>query len=151
MKDAGAAEKPRIFIDRRGRWFQDGVRITHRWTYLENNRNLDADGDGRLFVDEGAGRVYVECEDAPFVVTTVDRGKDGFFLRLNDESVEELDFATLTFSGENVPYAMVRGRKFRARFSRPAYYEFMKHARRDGKGFYVESRGERHYVNVKAP
>ncbi len=151
MKDAGAAEKPRIFIDRRGRWFQDGVRITHRWTYLENNRNLDADGDGRLFVDEGAGRVYVECEDAPFVVTTVDRGKDGFFLRLNDESVEELDFATLTFSGENVPYAMVRGKKFRARFSRPAYYEFMKHARRDGKGFYFESRGERHYVNVKAP
>ena len=149
MKDAGAAEKPRIFIDRRGRWFQDGVRITHRWTYLENNRNLDADGDGRLFVDEGAGRVYVECEDAPFVVTMVDRGKDGFFLRLNDESVAELDFATLTFSGENVPYAMVRGRKFRARFSRPAYYEFMKHARRDGKGFYVESRGERHYV--KAP
>lgn len=151
MKDAGAAEKPRIFIDRRGRWFQDGARITHRWTYLENNRNLDADGDGRLFVDEGAGRVYVECEDAPFVVTMVDRGKDGVFLRLNDESVEELDFATLTFSGENVPYAMVRGRKFRARFSRPAYYEFMKHARRDGKGFYVESRGERHYVNVKAP
>ena len=151
MKDAGAAEKPRIFIDRRGRWFQDGARITHRWTYLENNRNLDADGDGRLFVDEGAGRVYVECEDAPFVVTMVDRGKDGFFLRLNDESVEELDFATLTFSGENVPYAMVRGGKFRARFSRPAYYEFMKHARRDGKGFYVESRGERHYVNVKAP
>lgn len=146
MKDPGAAEKPRIFIDRRGRWFQDGVRITHRWTYLENNRNLDTDGDGRLFVDEGAGRVYVECEDAPFVVAMVSRGEDGFFLRLNDESVEELDFATLAFSGENVPYARVRGGKFRARFSRPAYYEFMKHAGRDGKGFYVESRGERHYM-----
>lgn len=146
MKDAGRAEEPRIFIDRRGRWFQDGVRITHRWTYLENNRNLDTDGDGRLFVDEGAGRVYVECEDAPFVVTMVSREEDGFFLRLNDESVEELDFGTLTVSGENVPYAGVRGGRFRARFSRPAYYEFMKHAGKDEKGFYVEDRGERHYV-----
>lgn len=146
MKGAGAAERPRIFIDRHGRWFQDGVRITHRWTYLENNRNLDTDGDGRLFVDEGAGRVYVECEDAPFVVAMVSREEDGFFLRLNDESVEELDFSTLAFSAENVPYARVRGGKFRARFSRPAYYEFMKHAGRDGKGFYVESRGERHYM-----
>ena len=146
MKGAGRPERPRIFIDRRGRWFQDGIRITHRWTYLENNRNLDVDGDGRLFVDEGAGRVYVECEDAPFVVTMVSREKDGFSVRLNDESVEELDFATLTVSGENVPYASVKKGKFRARFSRPAYYEFMKHAERDEKGFYIESRGEKRYV-----
>lgn len=146
MKDAERAQRPGIFIDRRGRWFQDGIRITHRWTYLENNRNLDVDEDGRLFVDEGAGRVYVECEDTPFVVTMVSREKDGFFMRLNDESVERLDFSTLTVSGENVPYAGVRGGKFRARFSRPAYYEFTRHAERDEKGFYVESRGEKHYI-----
>ena len=146
MKDARRAQGPGIFIDSRGTWFQDGIRITHRWTYLANNRNLDVDEDGRLFVDEGAGRVYVECEDAPFVVTMVSREKDGFFLRLNDESVEELDFETLSVSEDNVPYARVRGGKFRARFSRPAYYEFTRHAERDEKGFYIEDRGEKRYI-----
>lgn len=148
MKGATGDKRPKIFIDSHGKWFQDGVRIAHRWTYLENCRNLDADEDGRLFVGDSSGaKVYVECEDVPFVVTMVNAEEDGFSLRLNDETREKLDFGTFSVEEENVPYVLVKNGKFRARFSRPAYYEFMKHILRDEKGFYVENRGEKLYVN----
>ena len=151
MKNGPVSKKPRIFIDSRGRWFHDGVRITHRWTYLENNRNLDTDEDGRLFVEERGSRVYVECEDTPFVVTMVARTEDGFSIRLNDESLEKLDLATLTIAERNIPYVRIKKGRFTARLLRPAYYEFMKYAERDEKGFYVEAGGRRHYVESPGP
>ncbi len=146
MKNRRASKEPRIFIDSRGRWFHDGIRITHRWTYLENNRNLDIDADGRLFVEEAGRRVYVECEDTPFVVTMVLRTKDGFSARLNDESREKLDFTTLTVTRGNIPYVNVKNGKFRARLLRAAYYELTRYTEEDEKGFYIESEGERHYL-----
>ncbi len=140
--------EPRIFIDSRGRWFQDGIRITHRWTYLENNRNLDKDARGRLFVREGDIRVYVECEDTPFVVTMVSGTENGFLLRLNDETEEKLDFSTLRIAGENIPYVTVKDGKFTARLLRSAYYELMKYAGVDKKGVYLETGGEKNYVET---
>lgn len=148
MKSRQHSEKPRIFIDSRGRWFHDGVRITHRWTYLENNKNLDIDADGRLFVEEQGGRVYVECEDTPFVVTMVGKTEDGFSIRLNDESREKLDFTTLTIAEQNIPYIRVKNGKFEARLLRAAYYELMRHARKDEKGFYLEFGGGRYYLQT---
>ena len=148
MKNSRQNKEPGIFIDNRGRWFHDGVRITHRWTYLENNKNLDVDEDGRFFVEEGRSRVYVECEDTPFVVTMVAKTGDGFSIRLNDESLEKLDFTTLTIAKQNIPYVKVKKGKFAARLLRPAYYEFMKHAKKDEKGFYVQVEGKKHYLGA---
>ena len=148
MKDRPESEEPRIFIDSRGRWFHDGVKITHRWTYLENNRNLDVDGDGRFFVEESGSRVYVECEDTPFVVSMVTRTEDGFSIRLNDESREKLDFATLTIAERNIPYVRVKNGKFEARLLRAAYYELMRHTGKDEKGFYLEFGGGRYYLHT---
>ena len=147
MKNMQHSEKPRIFIDSRGRWFHDGVRITHRWTYLENNKNLDVGEDGRFFVKEGGSRVYVECEDTPFVVTMASKTEDGFSVRLNDESREKLDLTTLTIVEQNIPYVRVKNGKFKARLLRAAYYELMKHTGKDEKGFYLESGGGRHYLH----
>lgn len=146
MKNTRGSKEPRIFIDSRGRWFHDGVRITHRWTYLENNKNLDIDEDGRFFVEEQGSRVYVECEDTPFVVTMVGRTEDGFSIRLNDESRENLDLTTFTITERNIPYISVKNGKFEARLLRPAYYELMKHTGKDEKGFYLESGGCRYYL-----
>lgn len=146
MKDRQQSEKPRIFIDSRGRWFHDGVRITHRWTYLENNRNLDVDTDGRFFVEENGRRVYVECEDTPFVVTMILRTEDGFSARLNDESIEKLNFLTLTIAGDNIPYIRVKNGRFKARLIRAAYYELVRYAEKDEKGFYIESEGKKYYL-----
>ncbi len=148
MKNSRQNKEPRIFIDSRGRWFHDGVRITHRWTYLENNKNLDVDEDGRFFVQEGGSRVYVECEDTPFVVTMVTKTEDGFSIRLNDESREKLDFTTLTIAEQNIPYIRVKNGKFEARLLRAAYYELMRHAGKDKEGFFLEFGGGRYYLHA---
>ena len=146
MKNRQRSEEPRIFIDSRGRWFHDGVRITHRWTYLENNKNLDVDEGGRFFVQEGGSRVYVKCEDTPFVVTMVAKTEDGFSIRLNDESLEKLDITTLSIAEQNIPYVRVKNGKFEARLLSAAYYELMRYAGKDEKGFYLESGGGRYYL-----
>ena len=148
MKSIRGSKEPRIFIDSRGRWFHDGIRITHRWTYLENNKNLDVDTDGRLFVEEQGSRVYVECEDTPFVVTMVAKTEDGFSVRLNDESREKLDLTTLTIAEQNIPYIKVKNGKFEARLLRAAYYELMRHAGKDEKGFYLKFGGNRYYLHT---
>lgn len=119
-------KKARIYIDKEGNWFQDGIQIVHKWTYLYNNNLLDIDKDGRFYIDEGRGRVYAEVEDTPFVVKIIDIDDDNITLILNDESTEILASDTLYLNSENIPYAKVKSGRFDARFSRAAYYELMK-------------------------
>jgi len=132
-------KKPRIFIDKKGNWFQDGIKITHHWTYLENNRNLDNDKDGRFFVDDGYGRVYVEVEDTPFVVKMVNKIKGKLYAVLNDETVEELNPYNIKICPENIPYTTVKDERFNARFLSQAYYEFAKYIIQQGDEFYIET------------
>ena len=82
--------QPRIYIDKEGNWYQDGIPILHRWTYLYNNKLLKRDEEGRYYLDEGSGRVYAYVEDTPFVVKMIDKRQDGFFIILNDETEEKL-------------------------------------------------------------
>lgn len=140
-------KNPRIFIDKRGNWYQDGIKITHIWTYLANNKNLDIDEQGRFFVDEGTGRMFVEVEDTPFVVKMVHKVNGSFYIRLNDQSDEKLDFNTLDIGNENVLYTEVKNGKFNARFTRPAYYELMKYVELENQNYYIESDGEKHKIS----
>jgi len=132
-------KKPRIFIDKKGNWFHDGIKITHHWTYLENNRNLDNDKDGRFFVDDGYGRVYVEVEDTPFVVKMVNKIKGKLYAVLNDETVEELNPYNIKICTENIPYTTVKDERFKARFLSQAYYEFAKYIIQQDDEFYIET------------
>ncbi|MGI9535114.1 MAG: DUF2946 family protein [Thermodesulfobacteriota bacterium] len=143
--------KPRIFIDKRGDWYQDGLKITHRWTYLENNKNLDIDEEGNFFVDEGFGRIFVEVEDTPFVIKMIDKKNEKFYLILNDETVEDLKLGNIWINNENVPYTKVKNNKFVARFLSPAYYELMKYAEQDGDDFYFNSSDKKIKINIKQP
>lgn len=139
-------EKPRIFIDKRGNWYQDGIKITHKWTYLANNNNLDIDSDGRFFVDEGRGKMYVEVEDTPFVIKMVDKVNNHFRIILNDQTEEKLEFGNLYFDVNNVPYTKVKNGRFKARFLSPAYYELMKYAEFDNNDFFILENGEKHKI-----
>ena len=142
-------KKPRIFIDKNGNWFQDGLKITHRWTYLENNKNLDVDEEGSFFVDEGHGRVYVEVEDTPFVVRMINRTNGNFMAVLNDETVEQLSPRDITICSKNVPYVFVKGKKFKARFTSTAYYEFAKNIIQDGDDFYIQTQDEKIKIRLE--
>ncbi|MCH8029107.1 MAG: DUF1285 domain-containing protein [Candidatus Dadabacteria bacterium] len=141
--------KPRIYIDKEGNWYQDGLPIIHKRTYLQNNKNLKRDQEGRYYVDEGRGRVYAVVEDTPFVVKMVTRRGGNLYLVLNDETEEILDFSTLTLSVDNVPYTKVKGGQFDARFVRPAYYELTKMLRQEGDKYYIELQGRKHVLKTK--
>ncbi len=147
-KSEGAA-KPRIFIDKQGHWFQDGIPVRHRWTYLYNNRLLTRDEEGRYYIDEGRGKVYAHVEDTPFVVKMIDKREDGIYLILNDETEEKLDFRTLRLNEENIPYTKVKGGAFDARFNRPAYYEITKCLKEESGQYYLELGDKRYRIRSK--
>lgn len=140
---------PRIFIDKEGNWFQDGIPVRHRWTYLYINSLLRRDEDGRYYIDEGRGKVYAEVEDTPFVVRMIDKRADGIYLMLNDETEEKLDFGTLVLNNENIPYTKVKGGIFDARFNRAAYYEMTKYLKQESGRFYLELGDRRYKVKTK--
>lgn len=130
--------EPRIFIDKRGNWYQDGIPIRHRWTYLHNNRLLRRDEEGRYYIDEGRGRIYAHVEDTPFVVKMIDEREEGIFLILNDETEEKLDFRTLVLDKANIPYTKVKDGKFDARFVRSAYYKLTRFLKEEGGNYFLE-------------
>jgi hypothetical protein len=138
--------KYRFLIDKRGNWFQDGIKIQHRITYLYNNKLLKRDEHGEYYLDEGSGKLYIKVEDTPFVVKMVDKRSDGFYINLNDETREKLDLKTLGINSENIPYAKIKNSEFDARFTRAAYYEFMKDLKKEDDNFYILSNGEKHFL-----
>jgi hypothetical protein len=146
MKQKEDPTKPRFYIDKRGNWFQDGIKIKHRLTYLYNNKLLSRDDEGRYYLDEGSGKLYIEVEDTPFVVKMVDKKGDDFYIILNDETVEKLDLNTININHENIPYAKIKNRKFEARFLRPAYYEFMKYLKKEDDNYFIMSKEGKHVL-----
>ncbi|MEM7009396.1 MAG: hypothetical protein AAF462_09715 [Thermodesulfobacteriota bacterium] len=140
----------RFLIDKRGNWFQDGIKIQHRLTYLYNNKLLQRDDEGRYYLDEGSGKLYIKVEDTPFVVRMVDKQGEDFFIRINDETTEKLDLSSLRINEENIPYAKIKDGDFDARFTRPAYYEFMKYLKKEDNDFYVDCNGEKHILKKTA-
>jgi hypothetical protein len=148
-EEKGDRPKPRFFIDKEGNWYQDGIPVLHRWTYLHNNKLLRRDEEGRYYVDEGSGRLYVQVEDTPFVVKMIDRREDGFYIILNDETQEKLDFNDLWMGKENIPYTRVKNGMYEARFLRPAYYELTRHMVQEGEDFYIEFKGIRYRLKPK--
>ena len=141
--------QPRIYIDKEGNWYQDGIPILHRWTYLYNNKLLRRDEEGRYYIDEGRGRVYAQVEDTPYVVKMIDKRTNGLYLILNDETEEKLDFNVLWVNKENIPYTKVKNGEFEARFSRPAYYEITKYLKQEGDKFYIEINGTKFLLKSK--
>jgi len=137
---------PRIFIDKKGRWFQDGIPITHRWTYLENNRNLRGGSDGTFCVVEGEISIPVEVEDTPFVIVSAELADGGIVVGINDETSEVLtEDSVLSVNSEHVPYALIKNGQFKARFLSRAYYAIAPSALPMPEGgFAVESFGKKY-------
>jgi len=75
----------------------------------------------------------------------------GFRLRLNDDSEEPLDPATLSVGTGNVLYTRVKGGSTRARFLRPAYYQLAPAIEEQGGRFLLTSGGARFEIPPAAP
>jgi hypothetical protein len=128
VPEPGQGSAP-LFLDKEGRWFHEGVEITHLRTLLLFSRNIRRDSMGKYYVQVGSESAEVVVEDAPYMVksVTIEEEPGGlpkdYILHLNDETQEPLEPGSLLVGEENVMYCRVKGGSERARFLRAAYYQ----------------------------
>lgn len=117
-----------FFLDKEGRWFHEGVEITHERTLRLFSRSLKRQPDGAYCLQIGDESVPVCVEDTAFVVRSLSARTDEegrpteFVLLLSNGEEELLDPATLEIGKNNVMYCRVNNGNERARLLRPAYY-----------------------------
>jgi hypothetical protein len=118
-----------IRIDRDGIWYFRGAEMFRRDIVKLFYENLKKDESGRYLIDMGNEKCYLDVEDTPFVVTSVERsgsnvGKgENVILTLIDGTEERLDPSTLRIGKDNVLYCSIRNGEYEARFSRASYYD----------------------------
>lgn len=122
----------KISFGKDGWWYANDERIQNRRINTLFSQNLRETSAGTYEIAIGRDKVAVEVDDTPYVVTRVTGNPEhGLLLRLNDESEEMLDPATLFVGREHVLYCRVKGGKHAARFLRPAYYQLAEHVHED--------------------
>lgn len=142
-----------IYVDKEGSWFHKGAPIIHRELLLLFYRSLCLDERGLYIIKLGDQVCHLDVEDTPFVVLRTDfvrRGGDGeterFILHLVDDTKEELVPETLSIGPDHVLYCKIRKGKFKARFSRPSYYQLAQHVEEEPeKGRYFVSLNSKKY------
>ncbi len=111
--------------------------------------NMTLSPDGSYVIDLNGQRCRLDVEDTLFVVRRVEvrEGTDGkgkgFFLLLSDETGEFLSAETLEIGDRGVLYCRVKQGGFKARFSRPAYYQITSYVEEDQGLFYLPLNGLR--------
>jgi len=122
----------KISFGKDGWWYANDERIQNRRINLLFSQHLRKKPEGTYEIAIGWDTVTVVIDDAPYVVTQVTGDPtSGLIVRLNDESEEVLDPATLSIGPENVLYCRVKGGEHTARFLRPAYYQLTEHVQED--------------------
>ncbi len=116
-----------IKIDLEGNLYFQEQKLTHE-KIIEFFKKLDLENiDDKTFQlkwqhNNIAQRINIVPEDTIFVVKDVVKDSGEIKLVLNDETMEKLDTATLEFN-ENIPYAMVKRGRIKARFNRTAAFK----------------------------
>jgi hypothetical protein len=134
-----------ITLDRKGRLWHEGAEIAHPGLRRALLRWLDRRDDGRaiLRLDERR-HAYIDVEDADLLATSARWDGDRAWLRLTDETEEELAYDTLESGADNALYSRVRGGRLTARITTPAYYvlaERIRAADADESSFVLDAGG----------
>jgi hypothetical protein len=112
-----------ISLDRAGRLWHEGAEIAHAGLRRAILRWLDRREDGRAILRLDEQRyAYIDVEDADLLALSARWDGDRAWLRLSDETEEELDYASLERAGNNALYCRARGGRLTARLTTPAYY-----------------------------
>lgn len=139
-----------IRLDREGRFWHEGAVVTHRGFQLALRRWLDRLEDGRpiLRLDEKR-YAYVDVEDADLLALAARWDGDRALLTLNDDSEQELDYASLAVDTDNALYCRVRGGKLTARITTPAYYVLAEKISERPDGFVLLAAGGEHPIRSR--
>lgn len=156
MSTETSLEGSEIVIDKEGQWTFNGAPIIREDIVSLLSEHLVQDPDGSFRVVWGNQSCRVTAEDTPFVVWSVTPLEEagqrvGVVLRLNDGSVELLDPTTLRIGRGNVPYCRVRGGRFRARFSRKAYYQLASMVEETEGGFSLRLGNNKYPLPEESP
>lgn len=114
---------PDLRIDTEGDWYDEGVQVTHPGILANLRSNLRKD-DAGYFIQTRV-RIPVRVEDVPWVVTRLERRGETLHAILNDDADERIDPASVRLGAADVPYCMVKGGVFEARFSRAATFQLL--------------------------
>lgn len=149
-----------ITVDKEGFWHYEGRELIRKDIVEYLLENVVLEEDGKYVIGIETGRCELDVADTPFVIFRVDRvkressGEEQVFLSLRHLSATEvLDPGTLHTGAENVLYCRIRKGVFRARFSRPAYYEFTAWVEEDDRTgeFFIELNGKRYPIHAEDP
>jgi uncharacterized protein len=134
-----------ICLDREGRFWHEGQEIAHEGMRRAFLQWLDRLPDGRwvLRLDEQR-YVYLDVKDTPLLVTSARWQGDRVLVTANDQTEEELDYASLRVGAGNALYCQVRGGRLPARLTTPAYYALADHIEEADGGFALRV-GDRTY------
>lgn len=123
-----SAPESDIRIDKEGTWYFKGVEMSRRDIVALFYQHLQQDANGQYFIRIGQQQCDVDVEDTAYVVWSVywdgghNESKEIIYLLLSDDSIDELDPATLRIGKDNVLYCRIRNGRFEARFSWSSYH-----------------------------
>jgi uncharacterized protein len=144
-----AVESGKISFRHDGNWYSDDERIDNPRIALLFSKSLKRNSDGSYFLQVAEERASITVEDTPYVVRTVEEGRDGLIVVTNDDVREPLDPTTLSVGRDNVLYCRVKQGEFPARFLRPAYYHLSPYFRtEDGGRFSLDVDGRRYQIKT---
>jgi len=122
-----------IRIDRDGVWYFEGREIIRQDILSLFYDSLHFDEEG-YYLEINGEREYLEVEDTVFLVRgaeLVKQNEEVFLITLNDGTEEQLDLHTFRIAEGNIPYCLVKGGRFPARFLRLPFYQVAQHALHD--------------------
>lgn len=143
-----------IRIDREGTWYYKGNEMFRKDIVKLFYQNLKRDESGRYYIELEKDLASLEVEDTAYVVTAVYKfgsrgeGNERISVLLNDETLEELDCASLRIGDQNILYCSVKADGHDARFLRSSYYQIADFFEYDdaGDSYYLPLNGTRYYL-----
>lgn len=111
-----------IQVDRDGQMSHNGAPLVHPTIIKLIFASVHLE-DGHYIVRLDDQACELEVADTFFVVARAEPAGESVRLTLNDGSTEQLDPQSLWIGRNEVLYCRVKGGRFPARFTRPAYYQ----------------------------
>ncbi len=127
-----------IRLTTEGLFLVDGEEITHERTLALFYRSVIKEGD-QYFLQVGDERKPIIVEDTTVFVKHAD--PHALKIWLSDGREEALDPATISYTQGRL--TCKTGQGLEARFTRSAYYDFLRQLEQDDGGFFIDIKGKR--------
>jgi len=140
-----------IRLDRMGRFWHEGIEVTHKGLRRALLRWLDRrETDGRPILRFDSARyAYVEVEDSDLLVLSIEWRNHCAYTSLNDGTEEELEYRSLYRGRENALYCRVRRGRLLAPLSTTALFSLAQEISEPTPGDFVLTAGGRRYDIAK--